>query len=275
MASSLATVASPRCMICGGETAAHFTKDFKGVCGLGEVRYRRCLSCGFGFSATHYAMSAEDWGDLNSQYHLSFFGTEVAADDPRWFERLNQQRDLLSYLNDNDAFPRDLAYYDYGCGDGKLSDLLKARGMTVLKYDKYLHGDHSDYLSDGDVERGGFGLAIDTSVMEHIMDLATLDGIANSVDAKRGVLAMHTWVGETVPADPAWFYLLPVHVSFFTNEAMRRLMKRWGFVASVYVVAPRVWFLFRTKRPAQRAYDLLKAVRDDAFYADGFMDYWK
>ena len=147
--------------------------------------------------------------------------------------------------------------------------------MPVGKYEKYLPDVTADYLTDADIERGNFGVVITTSVVEHVMEMDTLDTIANSVHPERGVFAMHTWVGETVPADPGWFYLLPVHVSFFTNEAMRILMKRWGFVASVYVVDARMWLMYRTQEPAKQAYDLIKQLRDDVYYADGFADYWK
>jgi hypothetical protein len=268
-------VNSPTCIVCGGMTRPYFTKDFGGVCDLQKVRYRQCVTCGFSFSETHYALSDDDWGELNERYHLSFFGQDECEDDPRWFERLTQQSEVLLHLQSKAIFPTDLPYYDYGCGDGKLSDMLASNRMLVRKYDKFLGGGHSGYLTDKEVRSGNFGLVVNTSVMEHVRDLQTLDDIANSVHPARGVLAMHTWVGKVVPRDDKWFYLLPVHISFFTNKAMGILLSRWGFVASVYVVAPRMWFLFRENSLAQKAYEGLAAVRDDVFHKAGFVDYWQ
>ncbi len=266
---------SPRCIICGGRTRPYFTKDFGGICNLEQVRYRQCADCGFSFSATHYALSDNDWGTLNERYHLGFFGRDECADDPRWFERLSQQSEVLLCLESSGIFPADLPYYDYGCGDGKLADMLASKGMLVRKYDKFLGGDNSVYLTDEEVRRQKFGLVINTSVMEHVRDLQTLDEIADSVHPTRGVLAMHTWVGRVVPRDDLWFYLLPVHISFFTNKAMEILFSRWGFVASVYVVAPRMWFLFREEDLARKAYEQLKTMRNDVFHKVGFVDYWQ
>lgn len=275
MTVSQASTAAPRCMICGGETSPYFTKEFKGDCGLETVDYRQCGSCGFAFSATHFALDPKAWGEVNRLFHQGAFEKDSFDDDPRWDERMSQQVDILDRLNRNGVFDRDLPNYDYGCGYGKLANLLAGRDMPVGKYEKYLPDVTADYLTDEDIDRGGFGVVITTSVVEHVMEMETLDKIANSVHPERGVLAMHTWVGEVVPQDPSWFYLLPVHVSFYTNESMRLLMKRWDFVASVYVVDARMWLFFRDKAPAKRAYDLLKAVREDVYYGDGFADYWK
>jgi hypothetical protein len=264
-----------RCLICEGETRPYFTKDFDGQCGLGEVNYRRCQSCGLSFSATHYGLSPEAWGEINRRYHVRAFDNDDFEDDRRWHERMALQCDAIERLHTQGILATSLPYYDYGCGYGKLSQMLEPRGITVGKYEKYLQSDADDYLSDQDIERGGFGLVVTTSVLEHIMDRSQLDLIANSVDASRGVFAVHTWVGEVVPRDPEWFYLLPVHVSFYTNESMRILLKRWGFVASLYIVEARMWFLFRDQDTAKRAFEVLRASRADVHYGDGFADYWK
>jgi len=53
-------------------------------------------------------------------------------------------------------------------------------------------------------------VVINTSVFEHAREIETLDEIAELVD-EDGVPALHVLVPESVPRDPPWFYLLPVH----------------------------------------------------------------
>jgi hypothetical protein len=264
-----------RCLVCNGSTRPYFAKDFGGQCGLRKVEYRQCTNCGFAYSATHYGLSQADWSEINRRYHVSAFDNDDCEDDPRWRERMALQCDAIERLHRRDLLATDLRYYDYGAGHGKLSQILAARGIKIEKYEKYLKGEDGDYLSEEEVERGGFGLVVTTSVVEHLMDRVQLDLIANSVDAKRGVFAVHTWVGNVVPPDPDWFYLLPVHVSFYTNESMRILLLRWGFVASVYIVEARIWFLFRSVETARAAFRVLGETRSDVYFAEGFADYWR
>lgn len=262
-------------MVCNGLSHAYVTKDFHGDCGLDLVEYDRCEDCGFVFSHTHFVMNDAAWSNINDSYHRNYFETDNNPDDPRWMQRISAQRDVLDQLVKAGLIDSTLGAYDYGCGDGKLADMVTSGSLKVDKYDKYISGGGSDYLTEKDVEKGGFGLVINTSVMEHVRDLETLDTIAQSVHPQRGILAIHTLVAEHVPQDASWFYLLPVHVSFFTNHAMEILVKRWEFSASLYVVEPRMWFLFRSEEQARRAYDALCDIRDDLAWKPGFVDYWK
>ena len=106
MTASQSNTGELRCMICGGETASYFTKRFlKGdVRGVQEVRYRQCRSCGFSFSATHYGLSPEDWGEVNRKFHQGAFEKDDFDDDPRWHERMSQQCEMLAHLNKNGVF---------------------------------------------------------------------------------------------------------------------------------------------------------------------------
>lgn len=263
------------CMVCAGPVTPFMSKHFHGDCGLNEVQYDRCNDCGFVFSRTHFLMDDATWSGINEAYHLNYFQTDNNPDDPRWLERINAQREAIATLYRAGSIPAHLGAYDYGCGDGKLADLVTASAFKVCKYDRYIAGDASDYLTDEDIEAGGFGLVINTSVMEHVRDLETLDAIARSVDPREGILAIHTLVAEHVPQDPDWFYLLPVHLAFFTNRAMEILTERWGFRASVYAVAPRMWFLFRDEEQAQQACEVLRGSGEAVSWKAGFVDYWQ
>jgi len=263
------------CMVCGGKTRPYFEKDFAGVCGLGKVQYAVCDRCGFAFSDTHFSLNGEEWGRINELFHMSFFGTDECPDDPRWMQRLAAQRAAIGYLASHGVFDLSLPAYDYGCGDGKLVDMLKTDGLAISKYDKYLHNTGPEYLRDEEIRPGKFGLVMNTSVFEHVRDLATLDEIAASVHPQRGVFALHTLVCEKVPQDPAWFYLLPVHVSLFSNRSMEILVERWKFAASIYDLEARMWFLFRDEAAARSAYEIARAGRPEVHFKRGFVDYWK
>lgn len=264
-----------RCMVCGGTGRHSFSKEFAGLCGLDRVNYHCCDGCGFTWSDTHFRMSPVDWKAVNDFYHRRYFGSEHNADDPRWMERLREQQAFLLPLWREGIFDNSLEAMDYGCGDGKLADMLTASGLPTRKYDKYINHEKPDYLSDGDLQPGRFGLVINTSVFEHVLALETLDEIAACVNPRRGVLAVHTLVSEKVPRDPAWFYLLPVHVSFFSNRSMSLLMRRWHFEASLYDVEARMWLMFREEAVARRAFNVARTTGRDVYVSAGFADYWK
>lgn len=262
-------------MVCDGRGRPSFSKEFGGLCGLGRVEYTRCQDCGFTWSDTHFRMPPDEWNSVNERYHRQYFGTEHNADDPRWIARLQAQQALLLTMRRDSIFDDSLPAIDWGCGDGKLADMLNASGLPVGKYDKFIDHQRPGYLRDGALQPGRFGLVINTSVFEHVLDLGTLDAIEACVHPSRGVLAVHTLVSEEVPQDPAWFYLLPVHVSFFSNRSMSLLMQRWRYAASLYDVESRMWLMFREEAISRRAFDVARTAGRDAYVSGGFMDYWK
>jgi hypothetical protein len=264
-----------KCMVCGNASRPYFSKNFEGQCGLSSVYYKHCIECGFTWSDTHFSMSSDDWISVNEHYHQNYFNTEYNVDDPRWLVRLEAQRQLLVLLSQGGFFDLRLPAVDYGCGDGKLADMLSGSGLPVRKYDKFLGQERLEYLRDSDLLRESFGLVINTSVFEHVRDIETLDIIAGCVNPDSGVLACHTLVSEQVPKDPNWFYLLPVHVAFFTNRSMSILMQRWGFSASIYDVEARMWLMFRQVADARRACQAACIAGRNAHFSIGFMDWWK
>jgi len=264
-----------RCMICGGASQPWATKNFLGECGLGRVDYRTCTVCGFGFSAWHREMTPPEWNYLNDRYHASALANlahEGGTDeDPKWAERLFAQANVITALWQAGLIPNDLPACDHGSGWGILSDILQTRDIELGRHEPHMRRRGVVYLEEHDLRPGGFGLVTSTAVFEHLLTLDDLDAIANLVEPNRGVLAVHTWIGPAMPRDPAWFYLLPVHVSFFTDQSIRILMDRWGFKASVYLPDVQLWFFFRETRVAEEA---AGALRDAGYYhrqAEGFV----
>lgn len=250
------------CLVCRGTLAPYLTKDFGGAWDLGNVEYWRCSECGMVVSMTHREMRPARWLELNRRYHTSFF-EDSAGDDPRRLVRLECQAATIAQLAEAGVLPRTRPWVDHGCGDGRLVEMLGERGLPVLKYDRFMPA-QGRCLNDAELAATKYDLVISTSVFEHLRSDRAIEEIIGLV-ASTGVLALHTWVGETVPQDPNWFYWLPVHCVFYTNQAMRVLFERWGFRASLYHVESRMWLWF--KRDV--------GPIDGYHYKEGFADYWK
>jgi hypothetical protein len=265
------------CMVCRDQMSPYFSKTFN-LYGLRDVEYWKCRGCGFVGSKNHTEMKARDWETLNQEYHATYQGHDHNEDDPRWLERLSIQARVINDLASFGLLPRDLPWVDWGCGDGQLPDLLKARfGLSLLKYDRYKQGE--EYLSEDSLASSRFGFVIHTSVFEHVSDRDALDGIERLV-APSGVFGIHTLVAEEIPQDPSWFYLLPVHCSFFTNKSMQVLFEEWGYSSSVYHIAAQLWFWFKQKPDFVEGF--IRAANAQAGretfqyqFKRGFMDYWQ
>jgi len=261
-----------RCFVCQGEMIPYFTKDFAGQYGFHNVEYCRCSICGMVVSKTHLEMSSREWEALNLHYHQSFFKMGWSDDDPRRLFRLYLQAAVISKLAKSGVLREDLPWVDYGCGDGKLVDFLDKRGLSVLKFDRYLSPRHDNYLTDGELASSKYDFVINTSVFEHVRSITFLDQIAGLV-SESGVLGLHVLVCESIPKDPDWFYLLPVHTAFFTNKSMQMLFDRWGFKASIYHFESRMWFCFRKNTEEARAF--VKKENSGYYFKEGFVDYWR
>lgn len=267
-----------RCLVCDDLMKPLFSKRFESF-GLGEVDYVECVGCGFVSSRTHAEMTDEAWEKLNASYHGSFHGTEHDSNDPAWVERLKLQADTLDLAASTGLLPTDRPWVDWGCGDAKLCRLLAARRGPVLKpFDR--HARFPGYLSEAELRPGTFGFVLTTSVFEHLRDRRSLDEIANLVAVQGGVMGLHTLVAERVPADPAWFYLVPVHCAFFTNRSMAILCEQWGVRCSTYHPTSRLWFLFRDEPQAVaarvgRTNRQVPAGECKFVFKRGFVDYWK
>lgn len=265
-----------RCIICNSVTEYFFSKKFCEY-GIGKVDYYRCCECGFTISKTHAEMSSDVWQRINREFHFSFFGQESNALDPRWLSRLNGQANVLADCAKVGLLENTGRWLDYGCGDGKLSDILKHEHcLNMLKYDEYLSL-RPDYLGLSDLVPGGFDFVITTSVFEHLTRRDQLDQV-NALVAKDGVLGIHTLVRESIPCDPEWFYLHPVHCAFYTNESMRYLLRQWGYTCSLYNLETRLWLCFKCP-PSNIEFAIAaanKRVGKPAYiFKRGFVDYWK
>jgi hypothetical protein len=255
------------CIVCGSDSLHYFFKIFQK---LGNVEYMRCRNCGFVFSITHKIMSVDVWNELNQNYH-SYHNSGEARDDKNWLSRMRKQVRMVNELSFFGVIPNG-KWIDYGCGDGKFCEFLKEEsGKTILNYDLYPCNEKILYLNNDDLVPKSFDFVINTSVLEHVRHREEINKLFNLV-SDNGAIALHTYVGKEIPRDPNWFYLLPVHCAFFTNESMRILFNEFGFKSSLYCVENRMWILSKLD------IEFTSDFKSNFIYyrnSKGFMDYWK
>lgn len=254
------------CIVCGSTMEAYFTKPaFRG---LPAQHHERCVSCGFVGNRTLAEMPQAEWAAFNHHFHQGWQGQDHNDDDPRWRERMDRQVETINMAKANGMFDLDRPMLDYACGDGYI-----AKRCGLEEWDPYMRQGQAQPMP------GRYGFVLTTSVFEHLRTSEDLEFIESCVHA-HGIMGIHTLVCEEVPCDPDWFYLLPMHCAFFTNESMRRLMQRWSYFGSAYHVPSRLWFLAPQKtytRMAAVALDLAAPSHSAPtwHFQEGFVDYWK
>jgi hypothetical protein len=260
------------CIICAGPMGKHFSKDFNAY-NLGKVDYRRCDNCGFSASATHFDMSNEEWEALNLAFHND---SEARSDNPYNRNQRYFNQSLMLYLMKRNSLIVPGTWLDWGSGSGALSSQLKHNfGIDLHNFDRFMQPKLFPLTQDKLVARG-YSLVVNTAVFEHVRNRQTLDEIESYV-AKDGSLAIHTLVRGSIPADPNWMYLLPVHCAFHTNKSMEILMQQWGYSCSVYNEHSKMWVLFKhdPEQISKEVSSLNKLLGwEYLHFKAGFMDYW-
>jgi len=253
--------------------AAYFSKSF-GEFGLSTVDYVRCKHCGFCASETHVQMTPEEWGELNDRFHSI---SHQRSDNPYNRNQRYFNQALMLSLAAKKGLVREGSWLDWGCGVGAVAILLHEYfGIELGTYDKYFEP-QINAITEAELVERSFDLVLNTAVFEHVRSRAVLDEIESYVAAD-GCLAVHTLVPETVPRDPDWMYLLPVHCAFHTNSSMQLLMEQWGYRCSVYNEHAKLWILFR--QDPQEIAAVVTQLNDSLgweylHFKEGFMDYWK
>ena len=130
------------------------------------------------------------------------------------------------------------------------------------------------YLSDDEVIPNSFDAVISSAVFEHLFGKNDVDAILELLN-EHGILFLHTLVCEEVPNDPDWLYLLPWHVTYWTNSAMTHLYDTWGYVGCAYNVESRMWMFFRSKEQYLKLQDKKDLLDGTTIFSEHFIDYWK
>jgi hypothetical protein len=262
-----------KCIICGSNMNFYFRKTFE-VCGLSEAEYWKCTHCGFCASKTHFDMTDDEWARLNDSFHSE---SHYREDNPYNRNQRYFNQALMLFLMEKHGLADRGAWLDWGCGIGSVALLLKDYfGIELSTYDKYFRP-QTNPIDEGKLLPRTFNLVLNTAVFEHVRKRDTLDEIESYVNGS-GCFAIHTLVPETVPKNPEWMYLLPVHCAFHTNASMQILMDAWGYQCSVYNQHAKLWVLFRQSPDSVRTRvdQLNKSLGwNYLHFKPGFMDYWK
>ena len=260
------------CIICESGMTYYFTKNF-GQYDLNDVDYWRCPKCGFCASKTHFDMTKEQWEKLNVTFHSD---SNHRKDNPYNRNQRYFNQALMLYLMVKHEIIDSRPWLDWGAGVGSVStQLQKHFNLELLTYDKYVTPKLNS-LREGDFVNRDYNVVVNTAVFEHVRDRRTLDEIESHVKVT-GCLAVHTLIRGSIPKDPDWMYLLPVHCAFHTNKSMQMLMDAWGYSCSVYNEQSRMWVMFH-ESPAtveEKVNKLNDVVGwEYLHYKEGFMDYW-
>ena len=256
------------CFVCGGEMRPFMKKSF-GMKNLDVCEYVRCEECGLVVAKTLYDMPKKTWEALNHECHAAYQNTDSLDVDPRWLERLRAQADVLNELMNIGVFDKSARALDYGAGDGKLSEMCNP---WLMKFDEYMARPNENYLTAEDLKPASFDFVITCSVFEHLIGATDVEKIFALLKPD-GIMALHTLICDEVPQDPNWFYLQPVHCTFWTNATMKKIFQQYNFTACAYNVESRLWFMFRDRGK------FLKTCAGTSsgtwIFANDFVDYWK
>jgi 2-polyprenyl-6-hydroxyphenyl methylase/3-demethylubiquinone-9 3-methyltransferase len=217
------------CKICSASAPLYGVVDFSRSCEMARgihlplvgvpVYYRRCIACGFLFSDTF-----DDWTEADFQRHI--YNDDYITVDPDYAEtRPSATAALVTQLFG--ANKTSLRVLDYGGGNGKLGELLRADGFSVVEtYDPFTP-EHAQ------LPETVFDLVTSFETFEHLPDPNS--GIADIVErlANPGLVLFTTLVQ---PEDfdrlrMAWWYIAPRngHISIFTRRALALAWQRHGF----------------------------------------------
>lgn len=218
---SLTPVAPLRvtCKCCGGEASIFGLVDFNrncetpridplSPCGI-PVYYHRCGRCGFIFTTAFDHFTPDDFRRLiyNEQYALA---------DPDYRDiRPARSAEFVAR-----TFPlaKGKRVLDYGGGNGRMADLLRADGFAdVTVYDPFVPAFSTP-------PAGTFALISCFEVVEHSPDpRGTFAQLASRLDPD-GLIVYSTLVQppDILKLGVGWWYLAPRngHVSLFTRPAL-------------------------------------------------------
>ena len=261
------------CLVCESSTSEYFSKRFD-LPDLEVANYVRCGNCGLVISISHLEMSSSQWTNLNVAWHDS---NNSRVDDPHnRRQRYFHQSQMLHLLIRHEILAKPKNWIDWGGGEGLLASRLeKNYDIKCSTYERYVTAKHNP-IEESDLVTRGHDLVLNTAVLEHVRDRATMNEIESYV-ADDGCFAPHTLVRGEIPADPDWFYLLPVHCVFFTNRSMSLLMRQWNYECSIYNELAKLWIWFR--KDSEQLRTGIDEVNDYfgfdyLHFKSGFMDFW-
>jgi SAM-dependent methyltransferase len=215
------------CKVCGTEAALHGVVDFNKSCeeqrgrflplsGV-PVYYHRCGACGLVFTR-----SFDHWS--KAQYAAHIYNEGYVDVDPDYVEArpASFAAMVADFIHDNPA----LKLLDYGGGNGKLSEALRARGLDAHTWDPM------DEHAAAEPPRAAFDLVTAFEVMEHTPDPhATVAEALGALNAQ-GIMLFSTLTSEDAPPRTLdHWYIAPRngHITIYTPTSLDTLFAAFGY----------------------------------------------
>lgn len=225
------------CKVCDGVSRLFGVTDFNRSCeelrgkflplaGL-AVYYRRCEACGL-----VYTDALDDWRHEEFEAHI--YKDSYVEVDPD-FEAVRPDGGAKMLAGGFGKFAADMNVLDYGGGNGRLADGLRAAGFpAVATYDPF-HPDHRERPA------GRFNLVTCFETLEHMPDpKAGAADLASFLENEAGgALVLFSTLVQ--PADFAaqgmrWWYIGPRngHVTLHTRASLAALFKPLGLTVGSF-----------------------------------------
>ncbi len=214
------------CKCCGASAPLFCVADFHRNCaGLQggafalsgiPIYYFRCPACEFLFTTAFDEWTAQDFADY-------VYNDEYALVDPDFAHA--RPRNNAQMIAQTFAGSKDLRLLDYGGGNGRLAEFLRAEGfLDVQTYDPFVPAHAQRPL-------GAYDCIVSFEVMEHSPRPRETWEDIQSLRAKDGLVLFSTLAqpGDIEQQGAGWWYVGPRngHVSLHSHQSLRVLAEEW------------------------------------------------
>jgi hypothetical protein len=218
------------CKICGARATPFDLVDFNKTCHQSKypygiagipVRYDRCDDCGFIFTEFFDSFTGEQWSKYvyNDEYYIGV--------DPEYAEVRPQgnARWFTAFLAGRKG---SLIGLDYGGGNGKTAELMRAQGWTYDCWDPF-------GLTDMAPENvGHYNFCSSTEVFEHTPDpVGSLRSLIEKCHPGKLMIMIGTGAHDGIVTDETrlnWWYAAPRngHISLYSKRSLAVLAAKFG-----------------------------------------------
>jgi SAM-dependent methyltransferase len=242
----------PNCTICGGKSALLDVVDFNKSCedrkgrllpvaGI-PIYYAICSICNFCWAPQMCAWDKEE-------FRKRVYNDGYREVDPEFLE-VRPKMFATQVLKTFPALPPTVRHLDYGGGQGRLAQLLRARNWSSRSYDPFV---------DVDIRAsnlGQFDLITAFEVFEHVPNVTDLMLSLKSMLSPDGVIMFSTSLSDGHlhrNKRLSWWYAAPRngHISLFSKRSLITAGHSHGFK---YGVLSNHFHVFVTTLPSWAAH---------------------